>query len=125
MQCLDRQSSPPNSSHGREARVIPSTHDAPVDKVMKFALREKGVDKVEPTKVPNLDLADAHGVGHPPILRIAVAVLVCTKSMSDAFDGVDNGASKVVGRIDLPFVTERTWVNASKVMESMLCYPVR
>jgi hypothetical protein len=92
------------TTNGRETRVIPSLYQLLVYEPMKLALREKGINEVETTEVPDLNRTNAERLNHPLILRVAIAVLVRTKCMRDTLERIHDRASEVVGWVDLPFI---------------------
>jgi hypothetical protein len=56
-------------------------------------------------EIPDVDRSQRQSLDHPLILRISVTIFVCPECMRDPFDGVDNGTSKVVSRVHLPFLS--------------------
>lgn len=104
-QGLDSETTTTNTADSRESWVIPTTNKIVVNKPMEFTFREKCVDEVETTEVP-----DAHGpktecLDHPVVLWVPVSVLVCPQSMRYTLDRIYNRASEVICRVNLPFVT--------------------
>ena len=104
-QRLCRHAASSHASECREPRIIPSSSEAERQTVAKLALGEEGIDERDSAEVPDVYFAKLERVIHPVILRVTVAVLVCTESVGDALDGVDDGAGEVVGGVDLPLVT--------------------
>lgn len=96
---LDGHSATPDPTNGSKSRVIPPGDMSIVHKPGQFALRQKSVNKVESRVVPDMDPSQVQGLQEPLVLGVTVTVLVCSEGVGNAFERVDNGTDKVVGRV--------------------------
>ena len=71
------------TSDSGETRVIPSTDNTLVHEPVKFPLRQKGINEVEATKVPDEDRAQVQSFDHPVVLWVTVTVFVSSESVRD------------------------------------------
>ena len=55
-------------------------------------------------EVPYVELATSCSFDHPEVLDVSVSIFICSQSVSDTFDRIHDWASKVIRRVDLPFI---------------------
>lgn len=102
---IDSHTVTKDTTDGREARILPSRDELLLDEPGELTLAHQGADKVDPSKVPDVNLPQVHLLQHPGVLSIAVPVLGGPESVCDTLERVDNGASKVVSGVNLPLGT--------------------
>lgn len=64
------------TSDGGETWIVPPGDPTGIDEPVKFSFRQESVDKVQPTKVPDVDRTNAESFNHPVVLGISIPVLV-------------------------------------------------
>ena len=104
LQRRHRAPAPPDAAHRRHAWIVPAAHAARVDDLGELALREDRADEAQPREIPVVDVAQAERAQHPLVLRVAVFVFGRAESVGDALERIDERATEVVGRVDLPGV---------------------
>lgn len=93
------------TSYGGESRVIPAINDALLDQVLELSLGQDSVDKVNSTKVEDLDLWEAESFNEPLVLLVSGPVFVRSKGVCYTINVVNQGTSKIVHGVRLELVT--------------------
>ena len=65
-----------------------------------------------------MDFAKTEGFENPVVERIAVTILVRTKGVGYTFETVDNGTSKVICGVYLPFVAAMNVLKGFRIFSS-------
>lgn len=104
LQSLNSHTATADTPDGRHARIVPTGDEALVNEPSELTLGEERLDEIEPRKVPDVDLAKAESLEHPPVLGVTVTVLDGSESMSDTLEAIDERAGEVVGRVGLVLV---------------------
>jgi hypothetical protein len=101
LQRLDGQPSSEYAPNSRESGIVPSVNVTAVDKPGQFSLRHHGVGEVQSSIGVDSWFPKAASVNEPVELVVSVHVLGRSECMGHTLYAVNNGAGKVVCRINL------------------------
>lgn len=107
---FDSQTPTNQSSHGGEARVIPSLHKTFINESRQSPLGHDSVEEVHAAIIPNMWSSHSQGIAEPVVLVVAVVVLAGTQRVGDAFNHIHNRTGEIIRRVHI-VLGASTWMS--------------
>jgi hypothetical protein len=96
----DLKTSSQNTSDGGESGIVPSFDFISVDEPLELSLGQAGSDEVESGEFVDGDRSQVGHLDDPVVLLNSIGIFVGSHGVSDSFNRIDNGASKIVSGVN-------------------------
>jgi hypothetical protein len=97
----DLKTSSQNTSDGGESGIVPSFDFISVDEPLELSLGQAGSDEVESGEFVDGDRSQVGHLDNPVVLLNSIGIFVGSHGVSDSFNRIDDGASKIVSGVNL------------------------